>query len=182
MATLTISGGKKLEATLRELAKKVTKKATLRVGFLEGATYPDGTPVAMVAAIQEYGAPSAGIPPRPFFRTMVSEKKGAWGDALGKIMLSTDFDSVKALDLMGEGIQGQLQESITQLDEPALSQVTLMLRQMFPVMSTYEKTGKDVGIAAARVAAGERATDVSTKPLVWTGHLLQSVSHEVDEE
>ena len=182
MATLTISGGAKLEATLRELAKKVAKKATLRVGFLEGAPYPDGTPVAMVAAIQEYGAPKVGIPPRPFFRTMVEKEKGGWGDALGKNLLSTDFDSVKALGLMGDEIQGQLVESIIQLDEPALSQVTLMLRQMFPKNKTYEKTGKDVGIAAARVAAGELATGESTKPLVWTGHLLASVSHEVDEE
>jgi len=30
--------------------------AVLKVGFLENASYPDGTPVAMVAMIQEFGA------------------------------------------------------------------------------------------------------------------------------
>ena len=182
MATLTISGGAKLEATLREMAKKVAKKATLKVGFLEGATYPDGTPVAMVAAIQEYGAPSAGIPPRPFFRTMIAEKKGAWGDALGLCLLESDYNPARAMAMMGQGISGQLQESIINLDEPALSPITLMLRKMFPVGKTYEKTGKDVGKAAALVAAGKTAGDVSTKPLVWTGNLLDSVNYEVSEE
>lgn len=181
MATLTISGGKALEAKLRELSEKVTKAATLRVGFLEGAKYPDGTPVAMVAAIQEYGAPGAGIPPRPFFRSMIAAKKDRWGDALGMAMVDHDYDVVRAMAVMGQGISGQLQESIINLDEPALSPITLMLRKMFPVMSTYEKTGKDVGVAAARVAAGKSAGDVSTKPLVWTGNLLDSVNYEVEE-
>ena len=181
MTTITISGGAKLEARLKELSKKVAKKATLRVGFLEGATYPDGTPVATVAAIQEYGAPKVGIPPRPFFRSMVAAKKGAWGDALARSLVAADYDATQALDLVGEGIQGQLQESITNLDEPALSPVTLMLREMFPMMSDGVQSYKDVAEARARVAAGESADGVSTKPLVWTGHLLNSVSHEVEE-
>ena len=45
----TLKGGDKLEAALREIARKVSKPGKLRVGFLEGATYPDGTPVALVA-------------------------------------------------------------------------------------------------------------------------------------
>ena len=74
----TISGGQKLDAALREMASKVAVPATLRVGFLENAKYPDGTPVAMVAAIQDYGAPGAGIPPRPFFRNMIADKQREW--------------------------------------------------------------------------------------------------------
>ena len=49
------SGGAALEAKLREIAEKVGAPKTVRVGFLEGATYPDGTPVALVAATNEYG-------------------------------------------------------------------------------------------------------------------------------
>lgn len=49
------SGGAALEAKLREIAEKVGKARTVNVGFLEGATYPDGTPVALIAATNEYG-------------------------------------------------------------------------------------------------------------------------------
>ncbi|PVX61240.1 hypothetical protein [Paraburkholderia unamae] len=52
---ITISGGDKLEAKLREIAEEAAKAKTVRVGFLEGATYPNGMPVAQVAAINEYG-------------------------------------------------------------------------------------------------------------------------------
>jgi hypothetical protein len=61
MATQTFSGGAALEAKLREIAEKVGKANTVNVGFLEGATYPDGTPVAQIAAINEYGG-TATVP------------------------------------------------------------------------------------------------------------------------
>lgn len=55
MARKVFTGGDKLDRALKDLARKVSKPRTLNVGFLEGATYPDGTPVAYIAAIQEYG-------------------------------------------------------------------------------------------------------------------------------
>lgn len=100
------------EAYLRDLAARIGKGAVLKVGFLEGATYPDGTPVAMIAAINNYGAPSRGIPPRPFFSGMVDEKSPEWGDTFAGLMEANGDDTVKALRLMGEGIKGQLQQSI----------------------------------------------------------------------
>ena len=45
------TGGAGLEQKLREIAEKVGKANSVRVGFLEGATYPDGTPVPLVAAL-----------------------------------------------------------------------------------------------------------------------------------
>ena len=179
MTARVISGGSKLAATLKKLSDKVEKAASLRVGFLEGSRYPDGTSVPMVAAIQEYGAPRAGIPARPFFRPMVAAKKGAWGKAIGLNLVAADYDSAIALDRVGMGIEGQLRDSIRELDEPALSNVTLMLRAMFPVSSTHQKTYADIAEARRLVAAGESWGDVSTKPLVWTGDLLRSVAHEV---
>jgi hypothetical protein len=55
------SGGAALEAKLREIAEKAGAPKTLRVGFLEDATYPDGTPVAQIAAVNEYGG-TATVP------------------------------------------------------------------------------------------------------------------------
>ena len=181
MVAKVISGGSKLSAALKKMAQKVDKAADVRVGFLEGAKYPDGTSIPMVAAIQEYGAPRAGIPARSFFRSMVAVKKGSWGDALGRNLVAADYDSAKALDRMGQGITGQLQDSIKKLDEPELSKVTLMLRAMFPVSGPRPGSYADVAEARALVARGESWGDVSTKPLIWTGDLLRSVNHEVTQ-
>lgn len=145
---VTISGGDKLERRLRELAAGLTKSAKLRVGFLENATYPDGKSVAMVAAIQDFGAPAAGIPPRPFFRNMVAAKKEGWGDALAANLKATDFDAEKALARVGDGIAGQLRQSIKDTNAPPLKPATV------------RRKGHD-------------------KPLVDTGHMLNSVDFEV---
>lgn len=175
----TVKGGDKLSARLKEIAANVASAKTVDVGFLEGATYPDGTLVAMVAAIQEFGAPKAGIPPRPFFRTMISAKSGEWPDAVKEQLKAADYDAAKTLARVGAGIAGQLQQSIADMSDPPLSPTTLMLRKMKAEDPDLVVTGATVGIAAARVAAGESTDGVSTKPLVQSGHLLNSVDYIV---
>ncbi len=174
----TISGGQKLEDKLKKLSAKLSKGATLRVGFLENATYPNGTSVAMVASIQEYGAPKVGIPPRPFMRNMIAAKSPEWPAAIAALLKEHDYDPVAALDVAGEAIEGQLRESIIALQEPPLSPVTLMLRKMFGNDHSRIRL-RDVNEARLRVRAGESYSGVSTKPLIWTGHLLDSVGHDV---
>src|SRR5260370_1264933 len=120
----TIKGGGKLEQALREIAEKVKHPAKLRVGFLAGATYPDGTPVAMVAAIQDYGAPSRSIPPRPFFRNMVASKSKQWPADVAAAVKSSDYDAEAALALVGEHIRGQLQQAINDFNGAPLAAAT----------------------------------------------------------
>lgn len=141
-------GGQKFERVLEELAQKLRKAKTVRVGFLEGATYPDGTPVPLVAAVQDFGAPSRGIPPRPFFRNMVAAKKGEWPAALEAQLKATNYDARQALDRVGQGIAGQLRQSIADFEGVPLKPATI------------KRKG-------------------SSKQLVDTGHLLNSVDHEV---
>jgi hypothetical protein len=176
---VTLKGGEGLEKALSEIAKNISKAASVDVGFLEGSTYPDGTNTAMVAAIQEFGAPKVGIPPRPFFRTMIEAKSPEWGDAVGNLLIANNYDGSKTLGQTGAAIKGQLQESIIDTYNPPLSQVTLMLRKMRADDPDLVVTGKTVGEAARRVADGESIEGVSTKPLVDSGHLLNSVDFEV---
>jgi hypothetical protein len=121
----TFSGGDALNKKLEELAKNIGDGKTLRVGFLEGATYPDGQPVPMVAAANEFGNPANNQPPRPFFRNMIAEKSPEWPEDIAKIAQATGFDANSMLELMGEHVKSQLQESIRKLMEPALSPVTV---------------------------------------------------------
>ena len=117
MTRAILSGGEELAPALAKLAAKLAKPATLSVGFLEGKTYPEnGTSLPLVAAMNEYGhrmgAAPGSVPPRPFFRNMVAAKKGRWPATLAKLLQANEFDAVKSLRLMGEGIKGQLQQSI----------------------------------------------------------------------
>ncbi|KCB33744.1 hypothetical protein LWS69_01245 [Bordetella hinzii] len=149
MATVELKGGEALAKKLKELADKLGDGGTLRVGFIEGATYPDGTPVALVAAANEFGRPDKNQPPRPFFRGMIAEKSKAWPKAIGALAKNNDYDIDRTLGQMGDGIKGQLQASIQKLDSPPLAPSTV----------------KRKGFA---------------KPLVDTGHMLNSVDYEVD--
>jgi hypothetical protein len=121
----TITGGTDLEERLAEIASKLSKPATLKVGFLENATYPDGKPVAMIAAIQNFGAPARNIPPRPFFSNMVAEKSPEWPEQISKLLATTDYDVDRTLALMGEVIKGDLQQSIRDTNSPLLSPRTV---------------------------------------------------------
>lgn len=116
-------GGEALQTKLQEILKKVGKAAVVKVGFLEGATYPDGTSVPMVAALQEYG--TATIPSRPYFRSMISGKSPSWGKSLANIAKSNNYDMRTSMALMGEGIGSQLQQSIVQFNSVPLAASTV---------------------------------------------------------
>ena len=169
----TIKGGDRLVAALAKISRGVSKPATLQVGFPEGATGDDGKPLALRAALNEFG--TGKIPPRPFFRTMISEKSPGWPKTVGDLLKENDYDAVKTLRQAGEGIKRQLQESIINTNDPPLSPVTVMLRGMKSKDSSLVVTGKTVGEAAARVAAGKTNYGASTKPLVESGDMLNGV-------
>lgn len=144
----TFKGGEKLEAFLRDMSERVTNPATLRVGFLENSKYPDGTPTAMVAAIQDFGAPKVNIPPRPFFRNVVINGSLKWGAELANILKAVGYDATRALGLMGEMIKGEIKDSINNGSYAPLKPATV------------RRKGFD-------------------KPLIDTGHLINSVDAEV---
>lgn len=170
-----IIGGGKFEQVLSALGERLGKKTQVNVGFLEGATYPDGTSVATVAAINNFGAPEAGIPARPFFSNMIAENSGEWADKFATVLKSCNYDTDQALELMGNGMMGQLIESIVNTKSPPNADVTNLLKQRFPTGEGV--TFADVQQARHDVAAG--ITAPAGKPLSWSGHLLSSVDKEV---
>lgn len=121
----TVSGGDKAAAHLRNLADKLKGDPYVKVGFLGGATYPDGTSVAAVAAFNEFGVPRHGQPPRPFFRGMIQRNSPAWPAAIAGLMKAHDNDVPKVLELTGQAIAGQLRQSIVDLIDPPLAPSTI---------------------------------------------------------
>ena len=141
-----------LSVALKELDGLVGK-----TGYFDTATYPDGTPVAYVAAIHEYGYAAGGIPPRPTMRPTAAEKGaqgGAWAQVAAKGAkaclngLTTPAAALEALTLVAAGDVGK---AIVALTAPPLKPRT---------------------IAAKGFA----------KPLVDTGQMLQSVTGVVERK
>jgi hypothetical protein len=121
----SLKGGDRLEAALNEIARGLSTAASVDIGFLEGATYPDGTSVPMVAAINEYGRSKVGQPPRPFFRNMIKAKSREWPDAVAALLKANDYDAARTLAKTGDAIKGQLQQSITTFISPGLAPSTI---------------------------------------------------------
>lgn len=119
----TIKGGEKFQKALARIAAALGEPATLRVGFLEGSTAPNGDSMPLRAALNDYGHGST--PPRPFFRNMVAAKSPEWPDAIAGLLKSTGYNGHHTLELTGEAIKGQLQESILDLWSPALAPSTI---------------------------------------------------------
>ena len=176
----TVTGGDKFQAALAEIAKKLSTGSTVKVGFMAGATEPDGTSIPMIAAILEMGAPNAGIPPRPFMRNMIADKSGEWPAMIEAELQNNGYDAAKALAALGHVIEGQLAESITSFTDPPLSPITVMLRGMRRNKPDLVVTGATVGEAARRVAAGKTNYGASSKPLVDQGNMLNSITSEVE--
>ena len=142
----------KIKAVL-ERAPQEFENMVAQVGFPSGINYEDGTSVAYVAAIQEFGAPAAGIPARPFMQPTVREKKDYWTKVIQsqipKVVLGkmTAFD---VLDMVGIVAAADIQTKISSIYSPPNAPSTLA-----------RKNG--------------------TKPLVDTGLMLASVQNAVNK-
>ena len=120
-----VKGGDKFAKAMQGLSDKLTNAEAVNVGFLEGATYPDGTLVALVASVHEWGAPKRNIPPRPFFRVMIAQKGPEWPAAVAALLKQNDYDAKTTLEQTGAAIKGQLQDSIKNVVGPPLKPSTV---------------------------------------------------------
>jgi hypothetical protein len=166
----------KFDAKAEEFGKK-----EVRVGVLEGL-YEDGTSIAYVAAIQEFGAPEAKIPPRPFFRPTIAAHSAEWGEALADgaaQVIAGEADVETVLGQLGADAAGQIQKTISEITAPALSPITVMLRGMRKNNPDLKVGGKVVGEAAQRVEDGKTNYGADDKPLNDSGLMQQHIIHLV---
>lgn len=180
-------GGKRAAKIIADIGRKVETGKFVKVGHLSSSdtshqsTYAEsGVPIAQVAFWQEYGTITA--PARPTFGPMIDKNKAKWGPQLGIALKLTNYDSAAALEIMGESMRDSLTESIVDTPQPALSEVTLMLRKMKDDDSSLVITGRTVAEARRRVLAGEKgATGTRAKPLMDTGEMQRSPDFKVEK-
>lgn len=149
-----------LTARIRELDGKQVK-----VGWFSSSVYPNGTPVALVAAVQELGSPAKNIPPRLGMRATAMRKWGEWKDLMldgAKAILQGRRTADQVMDTMGAKAAGDIAKNIASVWEPPLKEATVKAR--------------------ARKLASGVITPSLRKPLVASSLLINSLTHKVEDE
>ena len=164
MATVIRKSDARLWARLTS-ARKTLEGQDLKVGWFSTNRYEDGTPVAYVATIHEFGYLKGGIPPRPFMRPTVAREEGNWRRFIAqeskKIIAGTQ--TVKNLfEMLGLSISGEIAKSISEVTSPPLLEATIK--------------------AKVRKMADAKTVGALDKPLVETGLMLATVTHTVGEK
>ena len=148
-----------LEVALSKLDGKVGK-----VGWFEKSKYEDGTQVAYIAAIQEYGWPAKNIPPRPTMRPTIIKKRKEWqkiAEAGAKAILAGTQTIETVMEGIGLSAAGDIRKAITELTEPPLSPATIYAR-------LHRKSDK-------------KTIGLLTKPLIDTGIMLGTLTNVVED-
>lgn len=115
MLNFSLSGGTEIGEALQQHLEGIQQAPTLRVGFLESETYPDGTPVAQVAYWNEFGTSRA--PMRSFFRPTILQKQKGWGVLL-TTLLQRGAEVEQAMGLLGERIKDDITTAIVDFANP----------------------------------------------------------------
>ena len=139
--------------------------ATGAVGWFESAKYEDGTPVAVIAAVHEYGAPSKGIPPRPFMRPTQQEKQQEWAGVARQVSRAVVAGKMPAgglMEALALKAEGDVRAYIGKIQSPALKEATVEARKR------RNAKGRKDGVGEA-----------SDKPLVDTGYMLATLTSKV---
>lgn len=109
--TAQLEGGHRVRRLLENAARS-TGVQGVAVGFFASARYPDGTPVAAVAAWNEWG--TEHIPERPFKRASIKKMEKAFMETI-KDNIDTETMSVSRhlADLLGAQGTGIVQDTIS---------------------------------------------------------------------
>ncbi len=155
-----------------------------KVGWFESSKYENGTPVAYVAAIQEFGnTVGVPIPPRPFMRPAVIENENAWKQLIAqgsKQILQGKATPQEVMEELTLSAQSAISENIATLTEPKLSPITLGARKYR--QQGKKVTGKTIGEIAGLLKAGKLdISGVSTKPLEDTGYMSSTLTSVVED-
>jgi hypothetical protein len=148
-------GAEKLKKLLDTWGNKVGK-----VGWFPSAKYDSGIPVAYVASIQEFKYPE-----RSFMRTTIAEKQKSWGKLslqASKAILAGNETGESALDKIGYQAENDISAKIESIQVPPLSPHTIYAR-------LHRKSDK-------------KTIGLLTKPLIDTGILFKTLSHEVSDK
>ncbi len=156
---------KKFDALVSKLDAAQKSRKVGKVGWVNKSKYTDGTLIAMVAAVQEYGNPAKNIPARSMLGATVEKQKDKWAEIvtqIGKTTLQNDDPLDVVLESLVDRAAGDVRKTISDLTEPPLKKATIAARLR------RRKDRKTIGKL--------------DKPLIDTGVLLNTVTGVVQDE
>ena len=165
-----------------ELQNKIEKKLSMQVGWFPSAKYDDNTPVASVAVTNEFG--EAPIPARPFMRPASRQNAPRWAKLFAKDIRQLPLQY--ALDNLGFRVEGDIRKSISEVWNPPLKAVTIYNRiRKHDSFIRKDKNGQIDWIKTEKAREKGVAKALGThagiaKPLIDTGYMIASVTHEVE--
>lgn len=166
------------------LALKAMDSVVGKVGWFPGAVYEDGTSVAYVATIQEFGVPEKSIPARPFMRPTIQEHTNEWRDTATTLAGKMVKGVITAEDVMGLltiKAEADVAKTIESITSPPLSKITLGARKYRREGKSV--TGKTIGEIARLIDEGKLdVSGVPDKPLDDTGFMLSTLTHTVEKK
>lgn len=144
------SGANGLDALRKRLVATYT---SVNVGFPAGHYELDGTPIATVAAVNEFGSPERNIPERPFLVPVIRDNSPTYAKLNAKNLKAIshgDMNVDQALGQLGELAVGHVKINI----------VSGTFTPLKP--ATIKRKG-------------------SSKPLIDTGSMRQAVAWEIEK-
>jgi hypothetical protein len=155
---------------------------TGKVGWFESAQYPDGTPVAYAAAINEMGSPRNSIPARSFFRSTAAEQDGKWketANTVSSMILEGKITPQQGMEILCLKAEGDVAAKIASITSPPLSPITLGARKYRQQGKTV--TGATIGEIARKLKDGTLdISGVSDKPLVDSSLMINTLTSTVE--
>lgn len=152
------------EAWKRKLREIAVMGADLKVGFLGGDSYPDGTSVAYVAYINEYG--KGHNPERPFMKETTKDYMSRWVEIIEN-NVNDKFDQanvMRAFEMAGQDAEGLIREQI----------------KTWPTNSPRPNAFATVWRKDQRGQSGRGTVAVDPEQvLIDTGVMINAVRHEV---
>nr|DAZ12107.1 MAG TPA: virion morphogenesis protein [Caudoviricetes sp.] len=179
-----------------DLLKKL-RGFSVKAGWFENAKYDDNKPVAGIAAVQDGGATISHpggtpykfgkngevvfvekgtpnpvgitrphtivIPPRPFMKPSVEDNKEeliGQLELISRRILSGEITEKQAAEMIGAIMAGNIKKAIAKVNTPPLKASTVRRKR-----SGYADT---------------KTTGSLTKPLIGSGHLLETVDYQAE--
>ena len=171
----------KLQAFVKDMADY-----KVQVGWFPTAKYPNGTPVAYIASIQVFGAPSRGIPARDFIRPTIAAKQGEWSQQLryyASLIVKGQMDTRTALEGVAIVARGDIDKALATLRDPPLSKLTVYIRKFVKdggVVDSYTKVAELREQMQKEEKEGTLdLSGVSDDPLEFSGLMRATLSYTV---
>ena len=152
MISFEVKGGDKFQQTLEKIAKE---KMGVKAGIPAGASSTGGKSVVEYALYNELG--TAIIPARPFMRTSQETHQNEWGEIVANGLMGkecTKEDITAVLGTVGELMQSHIKETI-------------------------QKGSFAPNALKTKEAKRRRGKTEQDHPLIDTGQMLESVTHEL---